>query len=199
MENRWMKKIDSGQLSCQRALKLTVLLALLAVLTLGGCTGNSPENGSPDGASGQADSGTEEAKTPVIGLILSSEDAKENETVIAGFQEAAGEAGAELLVRIPEVSDADARKAGELTDSFVLCEVDPVEYQMLLVNELVAEDVDVIAIHANHRDALEPVLSAARAVGIRVCAFGLEVNERSFDIYADTADAPEAVAELLKE
>lgn len=61
--------------------------------------------------------------------------------------------------------------------TFALCDVDPIEYQMLAVNELVAEDVDVIAIHANHEEALESVLSAARSVGVRVIAFEQPVTD----------------------
>ncbi len=134
---------------------------------------------------------------PQIGLVLTSEDAEENEALISGFQEAAAFAGAGLLVKIPQVTEAEASQAASLTGSFVLCEVDPIEYQMFLVNDLVAEDVDVIAIHANHSEALEPVLSAARAVGIRVCAFGREVAEESCDVYAGTEDAPQSAVELL--
>lgn len=136
---------------------------------------------------------------PVLALVLTSRDAGENEKLIESFREETEKAGAELLVRFPDVSEAEAVKAWEETGNFVLCDVNPIEYQMLIINELVAENVDVIAIHPNHSEALEPVLTAARAVGIRVCAFGQKVGEESCDRYAGTDEAPEAAAGLLFE
>ena len=124
-----------------------------------------------------------------IGLILTSRDDPENESVEAVFQELADRLGAELSVQTPDVSATEAAETRELAyHTFVLCDVNPIEYQMLAVNELVAENVDVIAIHANHEEALESVLSAARGVGIRVIAFGQEVTEESRDGYVKTAE-----------
>ena len=133
-----------------------------------------------------------------LALVLTSRDGAGNEKLIEDFQKKTDEEGVELLVRIPDVSEEEALEAGKLTGSFVLCEVDPIEYQMLLINELVAEDVDVIAIHPNHSEALEPVLTGARAVGIRICAFGQEVGEESCDAYVTAEEAPEATLELLR-
>ena len=124
-----------------------------------------------------------------IGLILTSRDDPENEQVQIEFENLAEALGAELHVKTPDVSAAEADEARGLEyRTFALCDVDPIEYQMLAVNELVAENVDVIAIHANHEEALESVLSAARGVGIRVIAFGQEVTEESCDGYVKTAE-----------
>ena len=66
-------------------------------------------------------------------------------------------------------------------------------------NQFAAENVDVIAIHANHSEALESVLTAARGIGIRICAWECEVQEGCFDTYVDTAsEVPDAVLELLE-
>lgn len=192
--------------------------ALLLLLLLTGC-GQPDQNTS---AAGQEKNGadamtqTEESgnfeqaevsgnlkqtEAPVIGLILTSQDAQENDALIQEFEALAEEMGAELLVRIPEVTCAEAEEARSLTGDFVLCEVDPIEYQMLHVNEMVAEDVDVIAIHANHPQALEPVLTAARSVGIQVCAFGQEVGEESCDVYVEVGEKEQAsaTAQAVKE
>jgi ABC-type sugar transport system substrate-binding protein len=182
----------------RNTLRIAALLAL--ALILGGCGKtdiNKEYSVKEETEAENVRSG--EAKTPAIGLILTSEDDEENEAVIAGFQEAAGAAGAELMVRIPDVTCEEAQEAVKLEGSFVLCDVNPIEYQMLLINDLVMENVDVIAIHSNHREALEPVLSAARAVGIRVCAFGCDVGEKSCDIFADTEEAPQKTVDLLRE
>lgn len=57
--------------------------------------------------------------------------------------------------------------------------------------------MDVIAIYPNHSEALEPVLAAARSVGICVCAFGQQVGEESCDVYTTVEEASGAAAELL--
>lgn len=133
---------------------------------------------------------------PVLALVLSSRDGEENEELMERFQEEAERTGVRLLVRFPDVSQEEAEEAREETGDFVLCDVNPIEYQMLLINELVSENVDVIAICPNHSQALEPVLAGARSVGIRVCAFGLDVGEESCDVYAATEDAPAAAVAL---
>lgn len=141
---------------------------------------------------------TIEEESPILALVLTSRDAKENQELIDRFQETAKEQGARLLVRLPDVSEEEALKAMGLTEPFTLCEVDPIEYQMLLINELVAENADVIAIHPNHKEALDPILTAARAVGIRICAFGQEVGEESRDIYTTPEEAAAQAAVLLR-
>ena len=137
---------------------------------------------------------------PAAGLILTSRDAEENESIIAGLEEMAENNGIRLLVYTPDVSAAEAEEAGGLEmGSFASCDVNPIEYQMLGVNEFAAENVDVIAIHANHSEALESVLTAARGIGIRICDWECEVQEGCFDTYVDTAsEVPDAVLELLE-
>ena len=133
-----------------------------------------------------------------IGLILTSRDDSENEQVQTDFENLAEALGAELHVKTPDVSAAEADEARGLEyRTFALCDVDPIEYQMLAVNELVAEDVDIIAIHANHTEALESVLSAARSVGVRVIAFEQPVTDAGCDGYAETSE--EAVAVIKSE
>ena len=157
---------------------------------LGGCGQSRVEATEASVARTEPESSAAEPKASLeIGLILTSRDDPENESVEAVFQELADRLGAELSVQTPDVSATEAAEARELAyHTFVLCDVNPIEYQMLAVNELVAENVDVIAIHANHEEALESVLSAARGVGIRVIAFGQEVTEESRDEYAKTAE-----------
>ena len=171
------------------------LALVLVLLVLGGCTGG--KTGEKDAGQAVDKEPASQAEEPVIGLILTSEDAGGNEEIISRFREEAEAAGARLEVRIPEVAEKDAREAAALTEHFVLCQVDPIEFRMLFVNELVAEDADVIAIWANHGEALEPVLAAARSVGIRICAFGREVGEESCDLYAEIEEAPAKAAGLL--
>ena len=172
-------------------------LTLCLTAGLAGCAG------APEASNTQESMKAElmaETKTPVIGLILTSRDSGENESAAAGFEEMAQKEGVELLIYTPDVSAEDAEQAGDLeTGTFASCDVDPIEYQMLAVNEFVAEGTDVIAVHANHPEALEGVLAAARGVGVQICAWGCQLTEESCDVYVETAEEASAAAlELLK-
>ena len=184
------KKRKSGRTGNQERIALWLLAMCLLCGLLGGCGQNRVEAAEASESRTEPESSAAEPKASMrIGLILTSRDDPENESVEAVFQELADRLGAELRVKTPDVSAAEADEARKLTyHTFVLCDVDPIEYQMLAVNELVAKNVDVIAIHANHEEALESVLSAARGVGIRVIAFGQEVTEESCDEYEKTAE-----------
>jgi len=111
-----------------------VLWYLILLLALAGC--GQGEHMRIEDQPGEQEAG--QRKPPLVGLILSSRDAEENEELIQQFEAVAKDMGAQLLVRIPEVSDKDAEEARGQQNSFVLCEVDPIEYQMLYVNEMVA-------------------------------------------------------------
>ncbi len=205
---------------CSRinGLKIRLILgAGLAVLATGlmGCSGSGrAQNTEADSLEAEADGQEaeagetagqtdipEETESPAIGLILFSRDGEENESVIADMSEMAETNGLELLIYTPDVSEKEAQEAGDMeTGTFLIRDVDPVEYQMMGVNWLVSENADVIAVHASHREALEGVLSAARGVGIQICAWGQELTEGSFDLYVENgSEVPEAVLELLGE
>ena len=169
-------------------------MAFAGCLILGGCGTQTVET-DPEAVQEH----TMEAKTPKIGLILASQDDPQNEALILQFEELSEELGAELRVCIPEVTCEEAKEARALDNDFILCDVDPVEYQMLFMNELVEDGVDVVAICANHPQGLEPVLTAARGIGIRICAIGWEVGEESCDAQTSVDDAAECVQELLQE
>ena len=176
--------------------------ALLGILLCGPLSGCGQEKVAETEASEKKSEAIEQKNPDVgeqisrIGLILTSRDAPENEQVQTDFENLAEALGAELHVKTPDVSAADETRGLEYR-TFALCDVDPIEYQMLAVNELVAEDVDVIAIHANHEEALESVLSAARSVGVRVIAFEQPVTDAGCDGYAETSE--EAVAVIKSE
>ena len=184
------EKRKSGRTGNRERIALWLLAMCLLCGLLGGCGQSRVDTAEASVTRTEPESSAAEPKASLeIGLILTSRDDPENESVEAVFQELADRLGAELRVKTPDVSAAEADEARKLAyHTFVLCDVDPIEYQMLAVNELVAENVDVIAIHANHEEALESLLSAARGVGIRMIAFGQEVTEESRDGYAKTAE-----------
>ena len=184
------EKRKSGRTGNRERIALWLLAMCLLCGLLVGCGQSRVEAAEASVARTEPESTEAESKASLeIGLILTSRDDPENESVEAVFQELADRLGAELRVKTPDVSAAEADEARKLAyHTFVLCDVDPIEYQMLAVNELVAENVDVIAIHANHEEALESVLSAARSIGIRVIAFEQPVTDASCDEYAKTAE-----------
>lgn len=178
------------------------VFCLTAGFLMAGCNGSEKTETRQNSGAQTEESGLserEQEKKPAAGLILTSRDAGENEEILEAMEELANENDFRLVVYTPDVSEQEASEAEELEmGSFASCDVDPIEYQMLGVNELVAEDVDVIAIHPNHSEALESVLSAARGVGIQICAWGCMLPEGSADIWVESsAEIPEAVLELL--
>lgn len=192
---------DSEEIDMKRSVgkRGLCLLSLLVLLLVQGCGADiTMEEQAKEELFAQEETATEE-KAPVVALVLSSMDSPEEEVLTEAFTQEACDAGAVLEIRKPEVTEEEAVRARAVTGDFVLCEVDPIEYQMLIINDLVARDVGVIAIHANHPEALEPVLSAARAVGIRICAFEQSVTENSCDVYVEKSEeAAKAAMELIK-
>ena len=149
----------------------------------GSSTGEEPSDGA--GNYGTATDGSVDTAF-VIGLVLSACDDEDNDEVIALFEELASLKGASLEVYIPDVTKEEVDKALALeTGTFQIMDVNPIEYQMLGVNEMVAAGAEVIAIKPNHPEALESVLGAAMAVGIKVCVWGTEVPDGSYDIYEE--------------
>lgn len=193
------KKKERPRLKKGRAKKWLPLALLLCGLWLLNSCGQAAQQGETETSEPvEAEKQAETDQSLRIGLILTSRDDPENESVQAAFESLASDQAAELTVKTPDVSASEAAEARSLEyRTFVLCDVDPIEYQMLAVNELIAEGVEVIAIHANHTEALESVLSAARSVGVRVVAFEQPVTEESCDIYAETVE--EAVREIKSE
>ncbi len=179
------------------AVRIPVLVFLCILGLLAGCGRHSAETVEEFSSAQTEAESAASGESLRIGLVLTSRDDPENEAVQEAFQTLEENLGAEISVKTPDVSAKEADEARTLAyHTFVLCDVNPIEYQMLAVDELIAEDADIIAIHANHKEALESVLAAARKVGVRVIAFEEPVTDASFDIYTDTAEeAVDAIKE----
>jgi rhamnose transport system substrate-binding protein len=70
------------------------------------------------------------------------------------------------------------------------------EDQITMINELVGQNVDCIAIVANDFDALQPALSAAMDAGIKVISLDSAVNADSRMVHINQAD-PERIGRVL--
>ena len=96
---------------------------------------------------------------------------KENE----GFKRAVEEIGAEAILKAPDKPTADA--------------------QIQIIEGLIAQKVAVIAIAANDRDALQPVLKKAMTAGIKVLSLDSGVNFISRMVHVNQAD-PERIGRI---
>ncbi len=99
-----------------------------------------------------------------------------NEKQAEGFVAAIEEAGGTAIVKHPESATA--------------------EDQITMINELVAQGVDSIAIAGNDYDALEPALTAAMEAGIEVSSMDANVNPNSRATFVNQAGVTQ-IAETL--
>lgn len=85
----------------------------------------------------------------------------------SGFQEVVEASGATCIVKQPEAATA--------------------EDQIAMINELVAQKVDAIAVAGNDVDALQPALVAAMNAGIKVSSLDSAVNPQSRSVHVNQA------------
>jgi len=154
-----------------------VLLSLLCLI-LAACSGGQQSSGNGDeGSSG--DSGKKK-----YAIVFKSEGNPYGEKQSEGFKKAVEEVGGEVILRAP---------------------VQPtVEGQISIIEELISQKVDVIAISGNDPDALQPVLQKAMNQGIKVLSLDSAVNKDSRMVHVNQADPErvgriqiEAVAEMI--
>lgn len=165
----------------------TLLCVAMTAAMISGC-GSSNDSGT--GSTSGAESGTEDtASDDAAGTDTASDDASDaggtgtasgthalvvksagnpyNEKEASGFQEVIEAEGGTCIVKYPESATAEA--------------------QITMVNELVAQGVDSIAIAGNDVDALQPALQAAMDAGIKVSSLDSNVNPESRQVFVNQA------------
>lgn len=159
-------------------LSITVITALLA-----GCgkdNDKDPVSGSKTET--EDNKGNEDADSGVKGkklaVIVKSAGNPYNARQSSGFKEVVEAAGAEVIVKEPESATA--------------------EDQIAMINELVAQKVDAIAIAGNDTDALQPALQDAMNKGIKVLSFDSAVNAESRAVHVNQAGT-ELIGQSLME
>lgn len=115
---------------------------------------------------------------PVYAIVLKSEGNPYFESITSGFTGVIEENGGAVVVRAPDNTRPES--------------------QISLVNQLVSEKADCIAIAANSEDALQTVLGMAMERGISVLSFDSSVNPESRMLHVNQADG-ESVASALME
>ena len=131
-----------------------------------------------------ATTGAADMTGKTIAILVKSAGNPYNEKEASGFQEVVEAAGATCVVKAPEAATAEA--------------------QITMINELVAQKVDAIAIAGNDADALQPALTAAMNAGIKVCSVDSSVNKDSRMVHVNQAGISEigtclvdAVADII--
>jgi len=118
------------------------------------------------------------AKNGIYAIITREEENIYNEIEALSFKEVIEAAGGTCIIKNPESDDP--------------------EDQITIINELIDEEVDAIAIAGNDYDALEPALSAAMDAGIKVVSLDSNVNADSRMIFINQT-SPQIVGETLME
>lgn len=143
-------------------MKKKILSALLCVAMIAsfavGCGGNE------QAANGEAVSAEGDK---VCALITKSAGNPYMEKLADGFGTVMEELGYQYVVKHPETATADA--------------------QITMINELIAQNVNSIAIAANDADALQPALEAAKSAGIQVFSVDSATNAASRMVHVNQA------------
>lgn len=101
-----------------------------------------------------------------------------NEKEMEGFEKAIKEIGGEAILKAPDQPTAEA--------------------QIQMIEELIAQKVDCIAIAGNDPDALQPALQKAMNAGIKVLSLDSAVNSDSRMVHVNQAD-PERIGRVQVE
>lgn len=176
-----MYHIEKEKLVMKSKTLARVLCAALAISTLftacsSGATTSTASQGGAASAASQAGSAAAGGKKYAI--VVKNTGNPYNEKESQGFQDACKKLGAEAIVKAPDQPTAEA--------------------QISMVEALIAQKVDGIAIAGNDVDALQPVLTKAMGKGIHVISLDSSVNKDSRETHVNQAD-PIAIGKTLVE
>lgn len=122
---------------------------------------------------GQESAGNVENSSGTYAIVAKSAGNPFNEKQIEGFKKAIEEQGYQVIEKTPDQPTA--------------------EQQINIIQELITQGVDGIAIAANDENALQPALKQAMDQGIAVTSFDSAVNQESRQAHVNQAD-PKAIA-----
>ncbi len=137
-------------------------------------SGNTGGSGSSGGSGGSEDG----AASGRFAIIFKNTGNPYGEKMMEGFKTAVEELGHTAILRAPDQPTAEA--------------------QIQIIEELISQKVDAIAISANDADALQPALQKAMNQGIKVLSLDSAVNGASRMVHVNQAD-PELIGRTLIE
>lgn len=141
-------------------------------------TGGEASSGQESSAASGSAASTGSSGGKKLAFVVKSTGNPYMERMIDGFKDVASKLGHTVVVKEPEQPTAEA--------------------QISMINEVVAQKVDGIAVAANDPDALQPILSKAKEKGIKVVSCDSSVNAQSRDVHVNQAD-PVAIGKALVE
>ena len=155
---------------------IALLLALVMVMGLVACGGSSaPATEAPKADAPAVEAPVEAPAAEVVyAIVPKSAGNPYNEREASGFEEACAALGVKSIVQYPEDTSAEA--------------------QINVINNLVAQGVNAIAVAANDAEALESTLNAAKAAGIVVVS--LDSDAKGSQLFINQAGVSE-VAQVL--
>ena len=155
-------------------------VAGLALTMLAAC-GDQETNQGAEAEGGESGSESGAAK---YAMVFKNTGNPYGEKMMDGFKEAIEEVGGEVILRSPDQPTAEG--------------------QIQIIEQLITQQVDAIAIAGNDQDALEPVLKKAMNQGIKVLSVDSAVNANSRIVHINQADPErigrsqiEAVSEMI--
>lgn len=151
-------------------MKKTLALVLTVVLSLSVFAGCGKSSGT------STSSGANKSGKKVFALVAKDVNNPYMKKMYEGFENACKEIGAEALYKGPEQATP--------------------EKQIEIINQLVAQNVSLIAIAANDANALQPALKNAMDKGIKVLSLDSAVNKDSRQVHIQQAD-PEKIGRGL--
>lgn len=163
----------------------TALILVLSFSLLAACGGNKAGNegstaANEGGSSNASDSNSSKDETNTgpkkHAVIFKNTGNPYGEKIMEGFKEAIEELGHTAILKAPDQPTAEA--------------------QIQIIEELIAQKVDSIAIAANDNEALQPALKKAMDRGIKVLSLDSGVNAQSRMVHINQAD-PERIGRTL--
>ena len=158
------------QQSTRRAASLAAFVALTMAAASGVASAGStapPQSGGEDCIEGSL----------TVGFVPKLDTDPYFSTAQLGAEEAAEELGGEALRQAPSVTTADA--------------------QIEIINTLVTQQVDVIAVAGNDANALAPALQRARDQGVRVISYDSDVAPEARTLFVNQVDSDTVAAQML--
>ncbi|QCX33946.1 rhamnose ABC transporter substrate-binding protein [Caloramator sp. E03] len=149
----------------------TVLTLILVVSLFAGC---GKKEAQQTQQTQQTTNSTSNAKKR-FAIVFKNAGNPYGEKMMEGFKNAVEELGGEAILKAPDQPTAEA--------------------QIQMIEELISQKVDCIAISGNDPDALQPVLQKAMNNGIKVLSLDSAVNPQSRMVHVNQAD-PERIGRV---
>ncbi|MGN0979939.1 MAG: substrate-binding domain-containing protein [Candidatus Avoscillospira sp.] len=153
---------------------IALLLALVMVLGLVACGAKTETSAETPAASNDTTSEAAPTSDVTYAIVPKSAGNPYNEREASGFEQACADLGVKCIVQYPEDTSAEA--------------------QINVINNLIAQGVNAIAVAANDAEALESTLESAKKSGIVVVS--LDSDAKGSQLFVNQAGVSE-VAQVL--